>query len=344
MAAEDKDRFLAAEDSDGESNQGYQSEDEIQKGGRSSKRRRVEVEDDNDSEVDGFSDEEDDEDERNEDLSHASSSKHGPKQATDSAEIQQAEGEEAKDDDAVGGKDGKRELPAEPKVLMKKNLVATEAAIKKSGVVYLSRIPPFMKPHKLRHLLEPYGKINRIFLSPESDEARARRLRGGGNRKKLFTEGWVEFVKKSDAKAVCEILNARTIGGKKGSYYRDDVWTLLYLKGFKWHNLTEQIANENAERASRMRAEISKATKENKAFVRNVEQAKMLDGIKSKAAAKRKRSVPEESAAEEDEAAEEPSTASTKAVKRRFKQTTLAKKRDQREQPEQVSRVLSKIF
>jgi ESF2/ABP1 family protein len=148
------------------------------------------------------------------------------------------------------------ELPGISKPLTKKNLIATAAAIKRSGVVYLSRIPPFMKPSKLRSLLEPYG-------------ARSR--------------------KKADAIRACELLNAKTIGGKKGTYYYDDVWNLLYLKGFKWHNLTEQIAAENAERASRMRAEISKTTKENKEFVQNVERAKMLEGMESKKAAKRQK-------------------------------------------------------
>lgn len=38
---------------------------------------------------------------------------------------------------------------------------------KKRGVCYLSRVPPHMKPLKLRHLLEPYGEILRIYLAPE---------------------------------------------------------------------------------------------------------------------------------------------------------------------------------
>lgn len=35
------------------------------------------------------------------------------------------------------------------------------------GVVYLSRIPPYMKPHKLKYLLSPYGKVGNVFLQPE---------------------------------------------------------------------------------------------------------------------------------------------------------------------------------
>ncbi len=37
------------------------------------------------------------------------------------------------------------------------------------GVVYLSRIPPFMKPHKLKHLLVPYGNVGRVYLQPEGE-------------------------------------------------------------------------------------------------------------------------------------------------------------------------------
>jgi ESF2/ABP1 family protein len=194
-----------------------------------------------------------------------------------------------------------------------------------------------MKPSKLRSLLEPYGTINRIFLTPEDPASHTRRVRNGGNKKRSFTDAWVEFVKKKDAKQACELLNAKTIGGKKG-YYHDDVWNLVYLKNFKWNNLTEQIAAENAERSSRMRAEISKTTKENKEFVQNVERAKMLEGMEAKKAAKKR---------DDDEGA---GGTTLKVQKkggerlRHFKQTAVASKRRPEDQPEQVKRVLSKIF
>ena len=35
------------------------------------------------------------------------------------------------------------------------------------GIVYLSRIPPFMKPLKVRHLLSQHGEVGRVFLQPE---------------------------------------------------------------------------------------------------------------------------------------------------------------------------------
>lgn len=64
------------------------------------------------------------------------------------------------------------------------------------------------------------------------------------------------------ARSVAEMLNANTIGersrraarpaqhtrltrlclgGKKGSRWRDDVWTMKYLPRFRWDQLSEQV-------------------------------------------------------------------------------------------------------
>lgn len=333
MAPERRNQFLDADDSeDGE--QGYNSEDELQKGGRTAKRRKIEggsdLDEDDVSDNEGSAGEDDGD---------------APEewQAKPIKKTGQQSNDEDADENAQSEDGDKRARPAQPpqlaKPLTKKNLVATEAAIKKSGVVYLSRIPPFMKPAKLRSLLEPYGKINRLFLTPQDPAAHTRRVRAGGNRKKMYTEGWVEFVRKKDAKQVCELLNAKTIGGKKGSYYRDDLWSLVYLKGFKWHNLTEQIAAENAERSNRMMAEISRTTKENKEFVRNVEKGKMLEGIKAKRA--QKKSLDGDDQTDAVPRAEKklgPERART------FKQVPLAKKKEEPAQPSELKSVASRIF
>ncbi|KAJ2972043.1 hypothetical protein NQ176_g7383 [Zarea fungicola] len=321
--------FLDASSSDNEHIDTYNSDNEISKGGnRSTKRRKLSPDEDGDSDQDASDDD-------------------GYDVAADQDNAEEATGTTGETEPRkpktklpkIGG-----DLPDVSKPMLKKNLVATEAAIKRSGVVYLSRIPPFMKPAKLRSLLEPYGAINRIFLAPEDPTAHARRVKAGGNKKRSFTEGWVEFLKKKEAKAVCELLNARTIGGKKGSYYRDDIWNLLYLKGFKWHNLTEQISTENAERTSRMRAEISKTTRENKEFVRNVEQSKVLDGIAKSAAKKRKAPADDRNVGARSDGGDD-MPAKEQRPPRTFKQIPLAKKnKDTDEQPQRVTRVLSKIF
>ncbi|CAN8101861.1 unnamed protein product [Discula destructiva] len=338
MAPEKRNHFLDAEESE-DDGQGYNSEDELQKGGRSAKRRKTQDESDFDEDDDNNVS---DNDGLDRDVQKDTKSANRAHKANANADAY--EEDEATDDEVEGGAedDHGQDNRAEPvlvpqviKSLTKKNLVATDAAIKKSGVVYLPRIPPFMKPAKLRNLLEAYGKINRLFLAPQDPAAHKKRVKAGGNKKKLFTEGWVEFVRKKDAKRVCELLNAQTIGGKKGNFYRDDIWTLKYLKGFKWHNLTEQIAAENAERSNRMMAEISRTTKENKEFVRNVEKGKVQEGMKAKRA--------QQQSAADGDTASKPATAPKSSDKARtFKQVTLAKK--DIAQPSESKSVASRIF
>ncbi len=69
-------------------------------------------------------------------------------------------------------------------------------------------------------------------------ESHKKRVRAGGNRKTKFLEGWVEFSRKSTAKGVAISLNNTPVGGPKRSYWRDDIWNIKYLKGFKWDDLT----------------------------------------------------------------------------------------------------------
>ncbi|KAG6009606.1 RNA-binding ATPase activator esf2 [Claviceps maximensis] len=325
MPLEKKNNFLDVSDSEDDQQDGYNSDDEITKGGRSVKRRKVDRnagDDDSDAS----------------DINHDVNNDGDGDKVDDEHQDQTAQASKPSTSNPV-----RKDIPQLDTTVLginqplaKKNLITSDAAIKKSGVVYISRIPPGMKPSALRSLLSPYGKLNRIFLAPEDPSVRARRKKAGGNKRVLFTEGWIEFLKKKEAKAACELLNGQNIGGKKGSFFRDDVWNLVYLKGFKWLNLTEQITAENAERTSRMRAEISKATKENKTFLRNVEKAKMLDGMQAKA---KKRKAADDG--DDDE--------KNKVVKgdrgRTFRQVAQVKKEGgSQEQPEHVTRVLSKIF
>lgn len=76
--------------------------------------------------------------------------------------------------------------------------------------------------------------------SPDAKRAYLRR-KYTATKKAHYTEGWVEFKDKRVGRSVAEMLNAQPIGGKKGTRWRDDVWTMKYLPKFKWNMLTEQI-------------------------------------------------------------------------------------------------------
>eukprot|EP00039_Didymoeca_costata_P031032 m.32798 g.32798 ORF g.32798 m.32798 type:complete len:207 (+) comp8451_c0_seq2:180-800(+) len=158
----------------------------------------------------------------------------------------------------------------------------------RKGIIYLSRLPPYMKPAKIKHLMSQYGKVGRVFLKPEDEKIAKKRKKLGGNKKANFTEGWVEFEDKKLARRVAESLNGTRIAREKGSYYHDDMWTMLYLPKFKWHHLTERIAYENAVRQKRLEAEDAQVRRETNIYLENVDKAKAKAAILERKAEKRK--------------------------------------------------------
>ena len=154
--------------------------------------------------------------------------------------------------------------------------------LEKRGVMYLSRVPPGMKPNKLRALLEPYGEITRLFMAPEDEETRLRRKRAGKNGSRLFAEGWIEYSSKKTAKTVALSLNLTPIERKKGAQYYDDLWNLKYLKGFKWEHLTEKAAYERRVRESKMQAAMQQAKRRNAEIADLIEQSKVQKHIEKR--------------------------------------------------------------
>lgn len=190
-----------------------------------------------------------------------------------------------------------------------------EKAQQQAGIIYISRIPPGMRPAKVKHLMSGYGKVGRVFLQQEgaywlsphlptdnilrcTDPKRAYlRKKHTATKKVHYTEGWVEFESKHVARSVAEMLNAQPIGGKKGTRWRDDIWTMKYLPKFKWNMLTEQVgeltsiervdgnvlkfylAQEAAAHTARMRVELSQSRAEQRDYLKNVELARVLDKV-----------------------------------------------------------------
>lgn len=62
---------------------------------------------------------------------------------------------------------GKNKKKKKIKALTPEELEKFEKARKKTGVCYLSRIPLFMPPSRVRELLKKYADIGRIYLVPE---------------------------------------------------------------------------------------------------------------------------------------------------------------------------------
>jgi ESF2/ABP1 family protein len=341
MTSRKRNEFLDHGLSDEEEDAGYNSEEqEESRGARSIKRRRVDQDSGDESQSDF-----DDEDEEALDKTSAITPKPAPATSKGRFELDDEDAddfipeddEDASDNEILHEDDTTTTREKTVKPLTQKQLLKSQKAAKKTGVIYISRIPPFMKPATLKHYLTPYGTIGRVFLTPEDPVAQKQRVRNGGNKKKSFTDGWVEFSSKKDAKAAAETLN--------GNIYHDDMWNMKYLTGFKWSHLTEQIANENAERAARLRAEVARTRRENKSFVEDVERSKMLEGMRVKKAAQADRAGAANKSA--GAVAMKPS-AGVRELKRDFKQNEVKSKRirdsTRLEQTEDVQRVLSKIF
>ena len=163
------------------------------------------------------------------------------------------------------------------------SVTAFNEAERAKGVVYLARVPPYMRPIKVKQLLSAYGEVGRVYLAPEDAGAYARRVRAGGNKRLQFTEGWVEFLDKRIARATAESIHNARVGdglGVRGrarrGFYGDDLWSVQYLRGFKWHHLTEMSAYERRVKGVRLRAALSGARKDADAFLLRVEQAQGL--------------------------------------------------------------------
>eukprot|EP00823_Brevimastigomonas_motovehiculus_P006182 TRINITY_DN5005_c0_g1_i2.p1 TRINITY_DN5005_c0_g1~~TRINITY_DN5005_c0_g1_i2.p1 ORF type:complete len:332 (+),score=122.85 TRINITY_DN5005_c0_g1_i2:91-1086(+) len=159
----------------------------------------------------------------------------------------------------------------------------------KPGVIYLSRIPPYMRPQKLRHLLCQFGDVGRMFLTPEDASIAAKRKKFKGNRARKFVDGWVEFLDKRIAKRVALMINNTPIGGKKRSFYRDDIWNIKYIKGLKWHHLTERIANERQAREQKIRQAMARAKRENEALLEKVQKGKTIAAIEQRKLQKKRK-------------------------------------------------------
>ena len=46
----------------------------------------------------------------------------------------------------------------------RKDAIEYAEKVQKRGVIYISRIPPFMKPNKVRNCFEVYGEVTRLYL------------------------------------------------------------------------------------------------------------------------------------------------------------------------------------
>ncbi|KAL2000552.1 hypothetical protein VTN02DRAFT_2939 [Thermoascus thermophilus] len=340
----------AAEETKGRSSSSRKEKD----AGRAAKRRRISVDEVEDSVSEGESDGEDggvdlrigqgkekrggeDDNEREGREEHDDGEREDKEDGTDRASSATPSEKSSKSTTTVGSQKKKKKPLDTTKLPNKKN---------KTGVIYLSSLPPYLKPSALKSILlqRGFGPITKVFLTPATPPPGASSLKKS-NRRKTYTDGWVEFASKKTAKICAETLNATIVGGKKGGYYHDDVWNMKYLKGFKWADLMEQVQRERSEREAKRRIEDARARKEEKVFLQGVEKGKVIEGIQKKKQEKEKRKRGE--SVDDGAAGESGGEHQQKIeVRRVFKQNEVRTKedRDAKALGEDTKRVLGKIF
>jgi len=156
------------------------------------------------------------------------------------------------------------------------------------GVLYIGRVPPYMKPPQMKHLLSQYGHVTKIYLTPEDPEQFKRRKKAGGKRKEKFIDGWVEYADKRIAKAVAKALNNSPMSASKRKYYAEDLWNLKYLPDFTWTNLTEKKVYESRVRNQKLRTQISHVKRENNEYLEAVEKSRAKQFYNERQAKKQK--------------------------------------------------------
>ena len=149
-------------------------------------------------------------------------------------------------------------------------------------MVYLARVPKYMGPGEAKNFFQSFGlTVARTFFRPESKAKReARAARGGNMLRKVYSEGWVEFERKSHAKTAARTFNGQPVGGKAS--YKNDIWNVRYLSGFKFDDLTEEEVYKRAMHEKKLRQQIEAAKADTASFLETVEVARKVDFAKKK--------------------------------------------------------------
>jgi ESF2/ABP1 family protein len=148
-----------------------------------------------------------------------------------------------------------------------KKLKKPKKSARKTGVVYLSRVPPGLDVGIVRSVLGRCGTLGRVWLRAEAREHVDSRRILGGRRNAGFSDGWVEFSRASDAETAVVLLHGQPMTGatRKGKF-QNDLWCLKFLPGFVWDDLVEEVCGTRRERLLRVKSEVAAARRE-RAFV-----------------------------------------------------------------------------
>lgn len=293
----------------------------------------------------------DDESDDDDDFNYNETDEENEDSNDNETDLQSAQKEKDQQDSKPQEKDKKSKFKKQKNLI--KNAKDASKRVKKSGLVYISRVPEMMNPSGMRQILERFGEVGRLYLVPaeksredkeeeEAAEAKNKKSKNGkkGRKPRFYKEGWAEFIRKKDAKLCAGILDGRTtLGGKnRRSRFYDTVVAVRYLKGFKWNDLAEQMVAEKEAYAMQLKKEIGLGNEESRFFAESVAIAKSVA---------KKRKYEQEHGEYQDESENKKAH-----VSRNFDQRAAVSKRagegneftNRKKEEQAMNSVLSKIF
>lgn len=207
--------------------------------------------------------------------------------------------EDNSDDDNNNGNKSNDDIENKIDILQKK--------MKNKGIVYISRVPPGMKSSQLKSILSNFCTVERIWCTGNDIKKSKKQRRGP-------SEAWVEISSEKKAKKIAKLLNRTPIGVGR---YKEDLWTIKFLPGVKWHHLTIQHLHKQKMREQRLKKNIADAKKKTNFFLQQREKQFHEERVKER---KRKRGdVPETDDDKLDE----------KKIKRTYQQKQVIVKNDE---------------
>lgn len=97
----------------------------------------------------------------------------------------------------------------------------------KTGVVYLTKIPPGRNYTRIREIFEKFAPIGNIYLVP--DKLANNKLQKKGKTYKSYKEGFVEFKRKKDAKNFTTVFNGASLKSTGSNVPDGFIWDIKYL-------------------------------------------------------------------------------------------------------------------
>lgn len=220
----------------------------------------------------------------------------------------------------------------------KKSLSKLRRRKGKSGVVYISRVPPGLDVGIVRSILGRVGPLGRVWLRAEEKETVAARRKIGGRRRAGFSDGWVEFLRCADAESAVALLNGQSMtGATRRGRFENDLWCLRLLPDFKWDDLVDEACGTRRERVLRVKSEVAASRRERSFVEQRSALAKSIERRERQKAIEANEGV--DSVGESGEIRGEPSdpkeieTLSGKRLVRRYRQKRPVNDRDSVEHP-----------